>query len=176
MAQQVKRFQRFPLLGSGFTVPSIQFPVLKSVSVVSEIAVHHIRYLFLAQKASASLVIAKNEAFLISSHSTMPLMEEKSMKANKMKIACVLILCLGMTISSISVLAQKSSPASTEKINLNTATLEQLQTLPGIGPVIAKSIIDHRTKAGKFSRIEEIINVKGIGEKKFQKIRDRLIL
>jgi len=98
------------------------------------------------------------------------------MNANKMKIACVLILCLGMTISSVSVLAQKSSPAATEKINLNAATLEQLQTLPGIGPVIAKSIIDHRTKVGKFSRIEEIINIKGIGEKKFQKIKDRLIL
>lgn len=98
------------------------------------------------------------------------------MKATKMKIACVLILCLGMTISSVSVLAQKSSPPATEKINLNSATLEQLQTLPGIGPVVAKSIIDHRTKAGKFSRIEEIINVKGIGEKKFQKIKDRLIV
>jgi competence protein ComEA len=98
------------------------------------------------------------------------------MIANKAKIACVLILCLGMTISSVSVLAQKSSPAATEKINLNAATLEQLQTLPGIGPVIAKSIIDHRTKVGKFGRIEEIINVKGVGEKKFQKIKDRLIV
>jgi|WetSurMetagenome_2_1015567.scaffolds.fasta_scaffold348424_1 comEA protein len=131
----------------------------------------HIQELFLAQKPSTSLVIAKNEAFL-----KKQLVEEKSMNANKMKIACVLILCLGMTISSVSVLAQKSSPAATEKINLNAATLEQLQTLPGIGPVIAKSIIDHRTKVGKFSRIEEIINIKGIGEKKFQKIKDRLIL
>jgi competence protein ComEA len=104
----------------------------------------------------------------------MLLVEEKTMKSNKLKITCVLILCIGMTMSSISVLAQKSSPASTEKINLNSATLEQLQTLPGIGPAIAKSIIDHRTKVGKFSRIEEIINVKGIGEKKFQKIKDRL--
>jgi comEA protein len=103
-----------------------------------------------------------------------PLVEEKSMKAKKVKIACILVLCLGVTISSVSVLAQKSSPASTEKINLNSATLEQLQALPGIGPAIAKSIIDHRAKVGKFSRIEEIINVKGVGEKKFQKIKDRL--
>jgi comEA protein len=130
----------------------------------------------LAQKSSDSLVIAKNGVFSFSSHLTKPLVEEKPMKATKMKIACVLILCLGMTISSVSVLAQKSSPAATEKINLNSATLEQLQTLPGIGPVIAKSIIDHRTKVGKFSRIEEVINVKGIGEKKFQKIKDRLIV
>ncbi len=94
----------------------------------------------------------------------------------KMKIACVLVLCLGLAISSASVLAQKSGPAATEKVNLNSATAEQLQSLPGIGPAIAKSIIDYRTKVGKFNRIEEIINVKGIGEKKFQKIKDRLVV
>jgi competence protein ComEA len=82
-----------------------------------------------------------------------------------------------MAIGSISVLAQKSNAGqSSEKVNLNSATAEQLQALPGIGPGIAKSIIDHRTKVGKFSRVEEIINVKGIGEKKFQKIKDRLVL
>jgi comEA protein len=94
----------------------------------------------------------------------------------KAKIACVLILCLGLVFSSVSVLAQKSSPAATEKINLNSATIDQLQSLPGIGPATAKGIIEYRTKAGKFNRIEEIMNVKGIGEKKFQKIKDRLTL
>jgi len=93
-----------------------------------------------------------------------------------MKIICVLALCLGLTMSSVSVLAQKSTPAAAEKVSLNSATVEQLQSLPGIGPAIAKGIIEHRTKAGKFSRIEEIIKVKGIGEKKFQKIKDRLTL
>ena len=96
------------------------------------------------------------------------------MTFQKMKIACVLALCLGLALSSVSVLAQKSNPVTTEKVNLNSATAEQLQSLPGIGPAIAKSIIEHRTKIGKFSRIEELINVKGIGEKKFQKIKDRL--
>ncbi len=94
----------------------------------------------------------------------------------KARIACVLVLCLGLVFSSVSVLAQKSSPAATEKINLNSATAEQLQSLPGIGPATAKSILEYRTKAGKFKTIEEIINVKGIGEKKFQKIKDRLVL
>jgi competence protein ComEA len=99
------------------------------------------------------------------------------MLAKKFKIAAVLVLCLGMAISSISVLAQKTNPApAAEKVNINSATVEQLQALPGIGPVIAKSIVEHRTKVGKFNRIEEIINVKGIGEKKFQKIKDRLIV
>ena len=94
----------------------------------------------------------------------------------KMKTACVLGLCLGLAICSVSVLAQKSSHVSTEKINLNSATAEQLQSLPGVGPATAKSIIEYRTKTGKFNRIEEIINVKGIGEKKFQKMKDRLIV
>ncbi len=94
----------------------------------------------------------------------------------KARIACVLVLCLGLVFSSVSVLAQKSSPAATEKINLNSATVEQLQSLPGVGPATAKSIVEYRTKAGKFKSIEEIINVKGIGEKKFQKIKDRLVL
>jgi len=92
------------------------------------------------------------------------------------RVACVLALCLGLVLSSVSVLAQKPAPAPAEKISLNSATVEQLQTLPGIGPSIAKSIVEHRTKTGKFNRIEEVINVKGVGEKKFQKIKDRLVL
>jgi competence protein ComEA len=96
------------------------------------------------------------------------------MNSRKMKVVCVLALCVGLMISSVSVMAQKSAPAATEKINLNSATVEQLQSLPGIGPAIAKTIVEHRTKAGKFNRIEEIIKVKGIGEKKFHKIKDRL--
>ncbi len=55
-------------------------------------------------------------------------------------------------------------------------TLEQLQTLPGVGPAIAKSIVEYRTKVGKFSKIEDILNVKGIGEKKFQRMKDRLTI
>jgi comEA protein len=132
------------------------------------------QHLFLAQKCFAPLVIRKEEDFL----SLKKLFQEDlKMVAKKIKVACVLALCLGMAISSVSVLAQKSNPApAAEKVNLNSATVEQLQAIPGIGPVIAKSIVEHRTKVGRFSRIEEIINVKGIGEKKFQKIKDRLVV
>jgi len=93
-----------------------------------------------------------------------------------MQLAWALILCLGLTLASTSVLAQKSKSTLTEKVNINTATAEQLQTLPGIGPALAKAIIDHRTKNGKFGKIEELINVKGVGQKKFQKMKDRLIV
>jgi competence protein ComEA len=93
-----------------------------------------------------------------------------------MHLAWALILCLGLALTPVSVLAQKSKSALTEKVNINTATAEQLQTLPGIGPALAKAIIDHRTKNGKFGKIEELLNVKGVGQKKFQKMKDRLVV
>ena len=96
------------------------------------------------------------------------------MTSKKARIVCVLALCLGLALSSVSVMAQKSPAAPAEKVNLNSATSEQLQSIPGIGPATAKSIIEYRAKVGKFNKIEEIINVKGVGEKKFQKIKDRL--
>jgi competence protein ComEA len=96
------------------------------------------------------------------------------MTSRRARIVCVLALCLGLALSSVSVMAQKSAVVPTEKINLNSATSEQLQAIPGIGPSTAKAILEYRSKVGKFNKIDEIINVKGIGEKKFQKIKDRL--
>jgi len=56
-------------------------------------------------------------------------------------------------------------------VNINTATLDDLVTLPQIGPAIAQRIIDFRTEHKSFGSIEEIMNVKGIGPKKFEKIK-----
>ncbi len=58
------------------------------------------------------------------------------------------------------------------KIDLNTATLSQLKGLPGIGPVIAERILELREKSGPFKRIEDLMNIRGIGEKKFLKLKD----
>ncbi len=96
------------------------------------------------------------------------------MKSKGAYLAWALVVCLGLALAPTLASAQQAKPAAAEKINLNTATAEQLQTLPGIGPALAKAIIDHRTKSGKFKKIEEIINVKGMGEKKFLLIKDRL--
>lgn len=57
-------------------------------------------------------------------------------------------------------------------INVNTATLEELDTLPGIGPKIAQAIIDYRTEYGDFEAPEDLLHVPGIGEKKLEAIID----
>ena len=59
-----------------------------------------------------------------------------------------------------------------DKVNINTASLEELQSLKGVGPATAKNIILYREEYGAFSDIEEIMNVKRIGEKTFAKIKD----
>ena len=60
---------------------------------------------------------------------------------------------------------------SVKKININSASVKELQTLPQIGVAVAQRIVDYREKHGKFSKIEEIMKVKGIGEKTFLKIK-----
>jgi competence protein ComEA len=67
-----------------------------------------------------------------------------------------------------------AKPAPTAKVNLNTASVEQLTTLPGIGPQLAARIVEYRQKSGRFSSPQELMNVRGIGEKNFQKIEQWL--
>ena len=62
------------------------------------------------------------------------------------------------------------------KVSINAATIEQLETLDGIGEKKAKEIVDYREKHGKFESLEDLKNVKGIGDKTFSKIEDRITL
>src|SRR5919106_3936908 len=65
----------------------------------------------------------------------------------------------------------KASTAAIATVNLNTATQAQLETLPGIGAASAKRILEYRQKNGGFKKIEELMNVQGIGEKSFLKLK-----
>lgn len=67
---------------------------------------------------------------------------------------------------------ESSISADGELININTATLEELDGLPGVGPTIAQRIIDYRTENGAFSTIDEIMDVSGVGPATFDEIKD----
>jgi competence protein ComEA len=88
-------------------------------------------------------------------------------------VVSVLAFALAVVLSTgLAVAAGK--PAPTGKVNINTATVEQLTTLPGVGPALAARIVEHRQKAGSFKATAELMNVKGIGEKNFNKIQSYL--
>jgi competence protein ComEA len=61
-------------------------------------------------------------------------------------------------------------PQSEERININTATIEELERLPGIGPALASRIIEHRRKHGRFKRTQDIIIIRGMSAKLYRRI------
>ncbi|MGN0452614.1 MAG: ComEA family DNA-binding protein [Ruminococcus sp.] len=65
----------------------------------------------------------------------------------------------------------ESSVAETVLVDINTAGKEALMTVPGIGEVIAQRIIDYREQIGRFNSVEELMNIKGIGESTFENIK-----
>ena len=85
---------------------------------------------------------------------------------------------LALTLGSVPLAAQESSrpaprppDAATAPVNLNTATATQLESLPGIGPAMAQRIVEYRQQSGGFKKIEELMNVRGIGEASFLKLK-----
>ena len=70
--------------------------------------------------------------------------------------------------------ARAAKPAVT--VNINTASTVELEQLPGVGATTAARIIDYRQKKGPFKKIEELMNVQGIGEKNFLKLRGQLTI
>lgn len=80
----------------------------------------------------------------------------------------LLFFIFGCTCAAIGS-AQKKLPA--KPLDLNTATLEQLEQLPGIGPTTAKAILEFREKSGPFQRVEDLRAIHGISKSKLEKIR-----
>ena len=64
-----------------------------------------------------------------------------------------------------------SKPMASAALNINTATTADLQKLPGIGAATAERIVEYRQKNGPFKKVEELMNVRGIGEKSFLKLK-----
>ena len=90
-----------------------------------------------------------------------------------MRTACIVVMA-AVLAAAPAVAAAKAAP--TEKVDLNAATVEQLTTLPGVGAKLAARIVEYREKVGRFRSTDELLNVKGIGEKNFQKLEPWLTI
>ena len=84
-------------------------------------------------------------------------------------IAAALFTALGLLLLCAPTQAKKQPPA--KPIDLNLANLKELQELPGVGPVTAQRIIDLREKSGRFKRVEDLLAVRGISQKKLDAMR-----
>lgn len=88
-------------------------------------------------------------------------------------IAC-LVAALLLTAPATPAVAQgqpAAAPARSTTVDLNTASVADLERLPGIGRRTAERIVEHRQKNGGFKKIEELMNVKGVGEKSFLRLK-----
>jgi competence protein ComEA len=83
------------------------------------------------------------------------------------------LLALAMTGPPAVALPQtaKPAPSASAPLDINTATAEELQALPGIGTAMASRIVAFREEHGAFRRVEDLMRVKGIGEKSFKKLK-----
>jgi competence protein ComEA len=85
----------------------------------------------------------------------------------------VSLLAWALALSSVT--AQEARPGTAGNpaalVNLNTATVAQLETLPGVGRATAERIVEYRQKNGAFKKAEELMNVRGVGERSFLRLK-----
>jgi competence protein ComEA len=88
--------------------------------------------------------------------------------------AHITLLAMGVCFAAAAAHAKKTPPA--HSVDLNTATIKELEQLPGVGPTTAKAIVAFRAKSGRFRRIEDLLAIRGISETKLAKMRPYIII
>jgi len=82
----------------------------------------------------------------------------------------------GLSPATVSAAQNPAVKVSIETIHLNQATAEQLQALPGVGPALAERIISYRDEHGPFRSVDQLAEVKGIGQAKLAKLKEQLTI
>jgi competence protein ComEA len=99
-------------------------------------------------------------------------------------LGCIILYCIALTVNSacvklprradtLGIQATRSTPyvEGSPHVSLNTASREELEKLPGIGPALAARIVEHRQRYGRFRRAEHLLVVRGISERRFLQLR-----
>lgn len=92
----------------------------------------------------------------------------------KKSLTVLIVMVLGFSMGTGLFAVEKKNVSKPKIININTAQVSDFTVLPRIGEKIAKRIVNFRKKHGKFKRVEDLMKVKGIGEKTFNRFKKRL--
>ena len=95
------------------------------------------------------------------------------------RMLSVILLVLGISVPASPAQEARRDPAASPAaapLNLNTATVAQLEALPGIGKATAERIVEYRQKTGGFKKIEDLMNVRGVGEKSFLTLKPLIMV
>lgn len=92
------------------------------------------------------------------------------------RLTMAILVALALALSTVGAqeatsTTSSAAPAASAMVNLNTASLAQLETLPGVGRTIAERIVEYRERNGGFKRAEDLMNVRGVGEQSFLRLR-----
>lgn len=100
--------------------------------------------------------------------------EDTMHRSNSLRLAASAVV-LALLVAGVAVAAPAAESTnkadSLAPVDLNQATLEELVEIPGIGPTMAQRILDWRDEHGPFERVDDLLKVKGIGEKSFEKLK-----
>lgn len=131
----------------------------------------HIRYLVIIAAVLAALIIGYNAFFV--PEVALPAVTADAAASSAKPFSAGETYVPKAPPSGVAPAASKAAAAG--KINLNTATAQQLSDgLDGVGTVMAKRIVEYREKNGGFRSVDELKNVSGIGEKTFEKLKNRV--
>jgi competence ComEA-like helix-hairpin-helix protein len=87
------------------------------------------------------------------------------------KFKARILFCLALLLVALCAAAQSKKPLPEEPLDLNAATVEELQTLPTVGPAAAKAIVRFREKSGPFRKVEDLLAVRGFTQKRLKTLR-----